>query len=195
MDHSRTLTQTLGLSGDGAPVSVSAEVISAFRQVCDTQLRTLYSYVRYRVPSSDAAEELTGNVFLKSLERLETFDPAKGELTAWIFGIARNVVRDYLRARRRWTWVPIDWILQRESPEPNPESALGAAEVYRHLAHALTALPDRERDILGLKFGAGLTNREIARITGLTETHVGVIVFRAVGRLRRQFAVKGVRRG
>lgn len=194
MTHTRT--QTLGLAFDErTAVPVPAELASAFGQVCETQLGKVHAYIRYRVSNADAAEELTADVFVRSLERLRTYDPTKGELIAWMFGIARNLVRDHLRTQRRWKWVPLLWINRRECVSPNPEAALAAAEVHRHLAAAIAALSDRERDVLGLRFGAGLTNREIAEISGLREAHVGVVVFRAVGRLRRQLALKGVRRG
>jgi RNA polymerase sigma-70 factor (ECF subfamily) len=190
-----TVTQTLGLSSEDHPVSGSADVVAAFQRVCETQFSAVCAYIRYRVSNADAAEELTAKTFLKALEGLETFDPEKGELTAWVFGIARHLITDHVRARRRWRWIPIDWLLQPASREPNPELAVAALEQQRHLAAALACLPDRDRDLLGLKFVAGLTNREIARMTGLKESHVGVIVYRAVGRLRQLLAGTGARHG
>ena len=59
-----------------------------------------------------------------------------------------------------------------------------AHEDERALLTALAGLDARERDVLGLKFAARLTNREIARNLGLRESHVGVIVYRALGKLR-----------
>jgi RNA polymerase sigma-70 factor, ECF subfamily len=195
VNPARTVTQTLGLSSEDHPVSRSADVVAAFQRVCETQLQTVYAYVRYRVSNPDAAEELTAKTFLRALERLETFDPAKGELTPWIFGIARHLVRDHARAGRRWAWIPIDWLQHAESRDLDPELAATAHEERRNLAAALARLPDRDRDVLGLKFAAGLTNREIARTTGLRESHVAVIVYRAVGKLRQQLVLKGGRRG
>ena len=131
---------------------------------------------------------MTARTFLRALERLETFDAAKGELTPWILAIARNIVKDHLRAQRRWVWIPLGWLTQRESSDPGPELAMAAREERRQLGAALARLPDRDRDVLGLKFAANLANREIARITGLRESHVAVIVYRALGKLRRQLA-------
>ena len=51
-------------------------------------------------------------------------------------------------------------------------------------ARLLAALPDRERELVALKYGAGLTNRAIARLTGLTESNVGTILHRAIVALR-----------
>ena len=189
------MIQTLGLSSDDDRPNRSADLVTAFQGVCETQLSAVYAYIRYRVSNADAAEELTAKTFLKAVERLETFDPGRGELTVWLFGIARNVITDHIRARRRWRWLPVDWLHQLESPGPNPERTVVAEEEHRHLAAALAHLPDRDRDVLGLKFASGLTNREIARITKLTESNVGVIVYRAVGRLREQLAGTGGRHG
>ncbi len=79
--------------------------------------------------------------------------------------------------------------------DPGPESAAIAEELQRGLAEALVGLSDRERDVLGLKFGGGLTNRAIAQMTGLRDSNVAVIVYRAVGKLRAQLDMKGMRRG
>lgn len=193
MQQARPVIQTLGLSAD-APASRPADLTAVFQLVCETQLQPVYAYVRYRVSNADTAEELTAKTFLKALERLETFDSSKGELTPWIFGIARHLICDELRMRRRWGWIPIESVRQRKSLDPSPEIALSAREEERHLAAALARLSDRERDLLGLKFAAGFTNREIARMTRLKESHVGVIVYRAVGRLRKDLARTGGRR-
>jgi RNA polymerase sigma-70 factor (ECF subfamily) len=188
------VVQTLGLSAD-ALASRPAGVTAAFHRCCETQLQTVYAYVRYRVANADTADELTARTFLQAWERLETFDQRRGELTAWIFGIARHLIRDHVRMRRRWGWISLESLRQRMSQAPSPESAVSAREEKRHLAAALARLSDRERDVLGLKFAAGFTNREIARMTGLSESHVGVIVYRAVGRLRKDLARTGGRRG
>jgi RNA polymerase sigma-70 factor (ECF subfamily) len=44
-------------------------------------------------------------------------------------------------------------------------------------------LPDRERELLALKYGSGLTNREIAGLTGVSESNIGTILYRTVRRL------------
>lgn len=155
----------------------------AFERTYDSEFSRVYGYVRYRVGNADTADDLTSQTFLKALDRLATFDPGRGEIGTWLLGIARNVVRDHLRARRRWGWLPLE-LAERAAPEPNPEQRVIRAERDQQLLDALAGLSNRERDVLGLKFGADLTNRAISRVTGLGESHVAVIVYRAVGRLR-----------
>ena len=67
--------------------------------------------------------------------------------------------------------------------ETTKDVAQARAERER-LRVLLARLADRERELVALKYGAGLTNRAIAGLTGLTESNVGVILYRAVQRLR-----------
>lgn len=194
MQQARAVIQTLGLSADAAELR-SAQLAVAFQHVCETRLQAVYAYVRYRVPDPQAAEDLAARTFLRALERLHTFDSGRGELIQWIFGIARHVVQDHVRERRRWAWIPLERLSERASRDATPEVALAASEEHQRLAAALARLADRERDLLGLKFAGGLTNREIAQVTGLRESHVGVIVFRAISRLREHLGTTGGHRG
>ena len=171
------------------------DLVTALQRVAETQLSAVYAYIRYRVSSADVAEELTAKTFPRAVERLETFDPSKGELVGWVFGIARHAITDYLRAGRRWRWLPIDWLRESSSRDPSPELAMATRERQQLLAAAVAQLPDRERDVLGLKFARALTNREIAGVTGLRESHVGVVVYRAVRRVRQQLADTGASHG
>ena len=52
-------------------------------------------------------------------------------------------------------------------------------------------LPEREREVIALRYGSGLTNRAIARLTGLSESNVGTILHRTVARLREAWFPEG----
>ncbi len=91
-------------------------------------------------------------------------------------------------------WLPLDWLWDRASPDPTPEQYGIGGEERQRLLEALGVLSNRERDVLGLKFAGGPTNRAIARLTGLGESHVGVIVYRAVGKLRARLGGEEVDR-
>ncbi|MCC7010650.1 MAG: sigma-70 family RNA polymerase sigma factor [Acidobacteria bacterium] len=187
-----TAGPSLGLTSRSAPAA-RPDVERVFRDACDTLLPPVHLYVRYRV-GRGAADDLAAQVFLKALDRLDSFDSAKGDMQTWVFGIARNVVRDHLRAGRRWRWLPVEWLSHRASTGPDPERTAIDGEQHRHLAEALATLSDRERDVLGLKFGGSLTNRAIASLMGLSESHVAVVVYRALGKLRQRLEQRqGVR--
>ena len=177
------------------PANDTPDIETAFAAAYETEFPRAYGYIRYRVGRADAADDLVSQTFLKALDRLSTFDPSKGRMGPWLLGIARNVVRDYRRAQWRWGWLPLDRLRDRASVGPNPEQGAMDAQRRQQVLRAVSGLRDRERDVLGLKFAGGLTNRAIAQLTGLGESHVGVIVYRAVGRLRTQLTGRDVRRG
>jgi RNA polymerase sigma-70 factor (ECF subfamily) len=176
----------------GESARLDADTLMAFQEACETQLAPVFAYVRYRVDNVPAAEELTSAAFLKALERIQSFDRRRGDMRQWIFAIARHLVTDHLRAQRRWMVVPLDWLGARSSPAPTPEKTAADGEMHGHLTQAMARLRRRERDLLGMKFGAGLTNREIAAVAGLKEGHVAVLIQRALGRLKTHLESEGV---
>ena len=67
----------------------------------------------------------------------------------------------------------------------NIDDAVMTRELRQHLHKALASLSEREREIIALKFWSGCTNRDIAKFIGISESNTGVILFRAMGRLRQ----------
>jgi RNA polymerase sigma-70 factor (ECF subfamily) len=190
MQHASAVTRLFAAPAESA--RVDPDVIVGFQEMCDTQLGPVFAYIRYRVESAQAAEELTSAAFLRALERIHSFDRGRGDMRQWIFAIARHLVTDHLRARRRWMVVPLDWLGAHSSTAPTPEDAAADVEIHGHLTQAMARLRRRERDLLGMKFGAGLTNREIAAVTGLREGNVAVLIQRALGRVKARLESEGV---
>ncbi len=148
----------------------------------------VYGYVRFRVRDAHAAEDLTAQVFERALARLATLRDA-ARARAWVFTIARNAVADYRRGQRP--------ALELESADAlehlwidSPEGEALQRDETRRLLVQLRELGDRERELIGLRFAAGLTNREIGEICGLSEANVAQIVHRAVVKLRRRLDVE-----
>jgi RNA polymerase sigma-70 factor (ECF subfamily) len=73
------------------------------------------------------------------------------------------------------------------SPRRDPHLLVEEAEDRRRLQKLIGALPRKDRDLIAIKFGAGLTNRQIAQITGKSETAVGSALYRLVRKLRCQW--------
>ncbi|MBI5622556.1 MAG: sigma-70 family RNA polymerase sigma factor [Elusimicrobia bacterium] len=152
--------------------------------VYDRFFRRVYNYVRYRVPDQATAEDVTAQVFEKVLDKLGTYKSKAGPFEPWLFAIARNAVHDHYRSLGWRRWLSLDAVLERPSQDPTPEEALAKDEGLAGLTAGLAKLGGREREILGLKFGAGLGNSEIASMEGLSESNVGVIVFRGLKKLK-----------
>lgn len=156
----------------------------AFAEIYDRYFPDVYKYVLYRVRDTHVADDLTAQTFERALRDLRDYDVNRGVFGAWLFGITRNVINQYYRRQKRFQWLPLDWLRSHRSSEPTPEESAAINETTLHLLDALAQLEERERDIIALKFAAGLNNRQIANITGLTPSNVGVILYRAVQRLR-----------
>jgi RNA polymerase sigma-70 factor (ECF subfamily) len=159
---------------------------AAFAAIFDHYFPRIYNYARYRVKQAEAADELTARVFESAFVNIGSYVPERAPFSAWLFGIARNTVNQYIRAQKRRRWISLDLIFDRKSDTPGPEEASILRETNAEVLSALSMLSDRDRDILALKFSAGLTNRRIASLSGLGESHVSVILYRAIKKLRTE---------
>lgn len=141
----------------------------------------MYNYFLYRVRNVADAEDLTAATFEKAWRARDTYRADLAGLPTWLLSIARNVAIDHLRAAR--FHVALDEA-EQVTDGTTPETELTARSDRARLRALVENLPERERELVALKYGAGLTNREIASITGLTESNVGTILHRCVQVLR-----------
>jgi RNA polymerase sigma-70 factor (ECF subfamily) len=155
----------------------------AFGELYEQYFKRVYNYVRFRCCDALTADDLTSQVFERLLERIAQYRPERGAFEPWLFAIARNVVNGHYR-KQRGLWLPWEFLQRLPATDPQPEEIALHHETEDALLSALSRLDERSRDLLSLKFAAGLTNRQVAQVSGLSETNVGVILFRALGRLR-----------
>jgi RNA polymerase sigma factor (sigma-70 family) len=144
----------------------------------------VYSYVLTLLRDPAAAEDVTALTFERAYRRRRTFDRHLGDERPWLFGIARNAALDELRRRRRVATLVID----PESPDAEPlliEDEADALLRRTAVRSALAQLPARDRELLALKFQAGLSNAELAEILGVSESNAGTMLHRAVQKLRK----------
>jgi RNA polymerase sigma-70 factor (ECF subfamily) len=171
------VTETLVATAEQAPPEADLAFDALYRSSRDD----VYAYVASLVRDRAAAEEVTATAFERAYRKRARFDPRRGERRAWLFGIARNAALDELRRRGRQAEL---------AAEPVDLDAAAvhetAAESERRLAvaAALATLEPRERELIALKFFAGLTNPEIAAVVGISESNAGTKLHRAVTKLR-----------
>lgn len=103
-----------------------------------------------------------------------------------MFAIARNVVNDHYRSLKRRSFFSLDAVKELVSSRKDPESMILQGERNGKLIKALNTLNSRERNIVALKFGANLKNIEIAQVTGITESNIGVILYRTMKKLKTE---------
>jgi RNA polymerase sigma factor (sigma-70 family) len=168
-------TQTLGT------LSRSADARSRFEELYRSSRDDVYAYVMTLLRDRIAAEDVTALAFERAYRRRITFDRRRGVERAWLFGIARNAALDELRRRKRVATLTTDPEASEASVEDGAEVALRRTAVRT----ALAGLPAREREIVALKFHGGLSNAELARVLGVSETGAGTLLYRAMEKLRK----------
>lgn len=157
-----------------------------FTYIFETYYKRVYNYIYYRVNSSYVADDLTSQVFEKIMIKIETYNEDKAPFEVWLFAIARNVINDYFRDTKKHKFFSIDLIKNLISNKKTPEDVVEISETKDELLDALKILDKRDRNIIGLKFGAELKNIEIAEILELTESNVGVILYRTMKKLKKE---------
>lgn len=148
------------------------------------ELPRIYNFFRYRVGPGPVAEDLTGITFEKAWGSRNQYREDRGGFETWLFAVARNVATDHFR--RAKPTVPLDEAADLPGGASPEEIAERRSDESR-LGALLTRRSERERELLAFKYGAELTNREIARLTGLSESNVGTILHRAVEALRAEW--------
>lgn len=165
-----------------APASeIPDDASAAFDALYRSSRDDVYAYAAGLLRDPSAAEEVTATAFERAFRRRRRFDPRRGSARAWLFGIARHAALDEIRRRRRHAE------LAREPEDPLARVGADEAEASIRraaLAEAISALTPRERELISLKFFAGLSNAEIASVLGVSESNAGTRLHRVVTKLR-----------
>jgi RNA polymerase sigma-70 factor, ECF subfamily len=147
-------------------------------------LPRIYNYFRFRLAAEADVEDLTARVFEKAWSARDRYRRDLAAFSTWLYRIAQNVSVDYLRSRR--THAPLEAALEVVADRTPADDEERRSDLAR-LAALTATLPDRERDLIALRYGAGLSNRAIAPLVGLTESNVGTILHRTVQTLRSRW--------
>lgn len=149
--------------------------------VYQEMLPRVYNFFRYLVGDDVLAEDLTSATFEKAWSARNNFRGELGTVSTWIFAVARNVKVDHFRKAKPQVELDVlesvadDFLIEEQSQRRDDSRALGIL---------LQELNPRDHELIALKYGADMSNREIAKLTGLSESNVGTILNRAVNKLR-----------
>ncbi len=141
----------------------------------------VFAYVATLLTDRAAAEDVTALAFERAYRKQRSFDPRRGSQRGWLFGIARHAALDELRRRRRQATLAADpEDVQALSVDDQADALLQKAA----LRAALLTLPVRDRELIALKFHAGLENAELAEVLGVSASNAGTMLHRAMTKLR-----------
>ena len=134
------------------------------------------AYVRGKVRDPHDVEDLVSAVFMKIVQKLDSYDSAKASVSTWVYTITRNTVTDHFRTRR--TLVALEETMVDEQPAELIDDALDS------LADALLALKEKARDLIVLHYYTGHTLKTVAEMMGMSYINAKVIRKKALAALR-----------
>jgi RNA polymerase sigma-70 factor (ECF subfamily) len=155
----------------------------AFAELYDLYADRLYRFARFRLGQVEDAEDVVQRVFLTVIENLPRYQHRGVPFDAWIFRIARNESIDLLRRRRPRD--PLEAIAGRPATDPGPEDRAVEAIELVAVAQALVELTDEQREVIALRYFAGLSAAEAGAVMGKREGSIRALQFRAIASLRR----------
>jgi RNA polymerase sigma-70 factor (ECF subfamily) len=159
----------------------------AFAELFDHYHGPVYRFISSRVGRPSDAEDLTQTVFVKVLEALPRYESRGVPFGGWLFRLARNTVIDFVRTQRQHQ--DLEVVASRAHADPPPDAIAEQREQIEAVGEALGALTDEQREVVALRFFAGLTAREAAVAMDKQEGTVRGLQFRAIGALRRQLGI------
>lgn len=159
-----------------------AAEVADFSEVYAENHAAVYGYLRARIFHSHDTEDLCQEVFLRAFRLLKRYD-GSAPVRYWLLGIARNVLREYVRKvgqRKEVAWAELCLELEETVEADNPYE-----DVLPLLPICTLRLTDSAREALNLQYMAGLKLQEIARRLGSSLGAVKVLLYRARQILRR----------
>jgi RNA polymerase sigma factor (sigma-70 family) len=160
---------------------------AAFAQLYDRYLEPVHRYVRSQVRDHATAEDLTAQIFLKTLVSASTYR-GEGSYRSWIFQIARNTIATWW-AKQRETEVPVEEI---RDPATVAAPALDTPEPEEMVRETVRSLPVAQQEVIELRYWKDLSIEEIARKTRRSTGAVRQLLHRARRRLERNLTARGV---
>ena len=153
-----------------------------FRALYDAHYGIVRDYCARRVPATQLADAIS-DVFAVVWRRLDSA-PVGDDLTRWLYGIARNVVRNHARSGRR-----IERLRGRISREPvrtgeDPSNVVVRSEQSAEVLSLLAELRPRDQELLRLRAWEGLSSADIGTILGISPDAVDMRLVR----VRRKLA-------
>ena len=135
------------------------------------------AYVRGKIQDPHDVEDLVSAVFMKVVQKLDSYAPEKASVSTWVYTITRNTVTDFFRTRR-------DMVGFEDYMADETYSSAMTDDTLESLADALLTLKEKERDLIVLHYYSGHTLKTVAEMMGMSYINAKVIHKKALAALR-----------
>jgi RNA polymerase sigma-70 factor (ECF subfamily) len=158
----------------------------AFGEIYSIYMEPIFRYVFYQVKDRMTAEDITEEVFVKAWKAIKSCKGRGQTFSAWLYRIAHNHVINTLRRMQKRVSIERENLIEVIDPKLEVEAELTRQE----LLEVITCLPERQRQVIILKFIEGMDNREVAQVMGKKEGAVRVLQMRALLKLRQELSAE-----
>ena len=156
--------------------------LDALSEIYDSFSGRIFSYIYHRTGDGVAAEDLTGDVFVRMLEAIRDERSWNTSLQGWLYRIAHNLVVDYFRRQSKRDGPELD---ERWMAAEHPTTSFEGLFHSSQLQHAMRFLTDEQQQVIVLKFAEDLSNVEVADILDKTEGAIKALQHRGLASLKR----------
>ena len=155
----------------------------SFGILYDKYIKKIYDFVYYKTMHKETAEDLVSDIFIKALDKINSFDAQKGSFNSWIYRIARNTVIDHYRTQKKDKNIDDVWDLSsNEDIAVDVDVRAQMEKVQEHLSK----LKAEQRDIVVMRLWQGMSHKEIADVLEKNESAVKVAYSRLISQMRKE---------
>jgi RNA polymerase sigma-70 factor (ECF subfamily) len=155
-----------------------------FADLYEFYVKKIYNFIYFKTFHIETAEDLTSKTFLKALENIGKFKSDKAQFSTWLYQIAKNNVIDHYRTHKETTDIEDVWDLSSDADEQikkDTDTRIMFEKVKKHMS----CLSGSQRDVIMLRLWQDLSYREIAEITGKTESSCRIDFSRAIKKIKK----------
>jgi RNA polymerase sigma-70 factor (ECF subfamily) len=160
----------------------------AFARLYDAYVERISRYIYFRVSENVDMEDIVSQVFLKAWENLDRYKMGSSPFIAWLYTIARNLVIDHYRTKK--DMLPLEEALALPSDREAPDEEAQMRFDLQAMRDALQSLSKDQKQVLILKYIAGLPNESIAKIMNKQEGTIRGLQMRGLQTLARYMQEK-----
>ena len=159
--------------------------VASFAALYEQFFDPVFRYVSFRTGNRMDAEDITGDVFIRMVGSISSFRWQGHRFSSWLFRIAHNLVVDYFRARARKATVPLEAAaVVPQSSAADPETHTQINLMMEHVYGAMESLTAWQREVISLRFAAGLSVAETAQAVGKKENAVKALQHAGLKKLK-----------